>query len=166
MIIVFQAKTLNLEKTFKRHRLYSFIWTFCTVFIFHVLYQIIICSIVSHSSPRELYKPSLMNFVRYTWYGIIFTLVCYQFTFASLCLRERFKLLNTKLVEISKLPVEQPINTLQNLNLIIKMHDQLCDGISLINSIFTVQVIIIYNSCLNVNKKKFICSSFLSPCFT
>ena len=61
-------------------------------------------------------------------------LVFYQFSFAALSLRERFRILNKKLLD-------QPTINLNILKSLAMMHDQLCYGISMVNSMFTIQLI-------------------------
>lgn len=78
----------------------------------------------------------------YSWMSIQYTLGNYQFTFAALCLRERMKVLNQGLVEHFT-TTNQPFKMLRTyiLDSMIQMHDQLCDGISKLNSTFAMQLV-------------------------
>ena len=67
-----------------------------------------------------------------------YTLVHYQFVFAALALRERIKVLNQFYNKIGDEP-EKYLKP-QILEAMMKTHDRLADGISMINSTFTLQV--------------------------
>lgn len=82
---------------------------------------------------KQLYRPTAQLAIIIGASAILLTLVFYQFVFVTLALRERFKLLNQKLQD----PLSINLNIL---NSIILMHDQLCDGVALVNSTFTFQV--------------------------
>ena len=74
----------------------------------------------------------------YSWISLYFTLFNYQFVFAALSIRERFKSLNEYLLRV----IDEPANFLRphTLDSIMRMHDQLCDAILSLNSTFAIQV--------------------------
>lgn len=90
----------------------------------------------------EIYKPNYGIILTYCWVTFQSTMINLQFVFAALVLRERFKILNEGLIESFTVNVG-PSKALRSfyLDAMMQMHDRLCDGIYLLNSTFTTQLI-------------------------
>lgn len=84
---------------------------------------------------------SIASLTTYCWISIHFSIANLQLSFAALALNERFTALNKGLKGNFSIEVER-LKSLRefNLELMMQMHDRLCDGIHLLNSTFTVQV--------------------------
>lgn len=98
-------------------------------------------------------KDTVYFFINYIFFfiGSFKYFFTYQFCFASLALRERFKLLNDflkKLVIDNKFKFSSTSTTFDNLKSVTELHLDLCDLIELINSTFTAHLIFILLSVL------------------
>lgn len=93
----------------------------------------------------EFYNPNIVKTFSYLTIIASFNLVNYQFTFASLSIRERIRILSLNLSLYFPSSKEENDNSNLSIKLfaldsIMKMHDHLADAVLIVNNTFTLQV--------------------------
>lgn len=128
---------MNFQINHKGHQKYATLWTYSSIFVGNIAF----CILPKIISLADFHNMSIASLTTYCWISIHFSIANLQFSFAALALNERFTALNKGLKGNFSIEVER-LKSLRefNLELMMQMHDRLCDGIHLLNSTFTVQV--------------------------
>lgn len=146
--MLFQIQPLKFQLNLSRHRLFCVAWVYITTMILNLSMINITIYVTFFYFPHR-YSFDLLKTISYVPIVTLYNLVNFQFVFASLSLRERFKILDKnlkfylgnshKILE----SYEKRASRMCSLYKLVNLYDLLSDGIGQVNLTFTFQVNII-----------------------